>query len=88
MPIRVMPICTVDRNLPGSLASASAVVAPLRPAFSSPCSRGLRADTMASSDIAKTPFKATSARMMTRSAQGKGVGLWRGIVAMVVNYLL
>ena len=31
MPIRVMPICTVDRKRPGSLASASAVAAPRRP---------------------------------------------------------
>ena len=88
MPIRVMPICTVDRNLPGSLASRNAVAAPLRPAFSSPCKRGLRADTMASSDIAKIPFNATRARMMKRSAQGKGVGLGRGIVAMAVSDLL
>jgi hypothetical protein len=31
MPIRVMPICTVDRNLPGSAASFSATLAPLLP---------------------------------------------------------
>ena len=27
IPIRVMPICTVERNLPGSLASCSAILA-------------------------------------------------------------
>ena len=80
-----MPICTVDRNRPGSAASSSATLAPLRPAFSIACSRGRRADTMASSDMAKTPLSATSARMMTMSTQGKGVGAGGGIVAMVVS---
>jgi hypothetical protein len=34
--------------------------------------RALRAETIASSDIANTPFKATSARMIATSIQGKG----------------
>ena len=85
MPIKVMPICTVDRKRPGSAARSSATFAPLRPAFSMACRRGRRADTIASSDMAKMPLSATSARMMTMSTQGKGVGVGEGIVAMVVS---
>ena len=72
MPIRVMPIWTQDRNLPGSAASSSAARAPERPVRAIASSRALRDETTASSLIAKTPFNATSARMMTTSSQGKG----------------
>ena len=44
----------------------------------------LAVETTAISDIAKTPFSATSARMMMMSTQGKGVGVCGGIVAMAV----
>src|SRR3546814_771083 len=73
MPIRVIPICTADRNRPGSAARSSAVWAPRRPAFAIAFSRGFREETIASSDMAKTPFKVTSNKMMTTSNQGKGV---------------
>jgi hypothetical protein len=35
-------------------------------------SLGRREETIASSDMAKTPFSATSSRMMATSIQGKG----------------
>src|SRR3546814_20609053 len=73
MPIRVIPICTADRNRPGSAARSSAVWATRRPAFAIAFSRGFREETIASSDMAKTPFKVTSNKMMTTSNQGKGV---------------
>ena len=72
IPIRVMPICTVERKRPGSEARSSAVCAPRRPERAIAFSRGLREETTASSDIAKTPFRQTSRRMMTTSSQGKG----------------
>jgi hypothetical protein len=71
MPIRVMPIWTVDRNRPGSWERSSAVCAPFRPVFAIARSRGRREETIASSAIAKMPFSATSSRMMTTSSQGK-----------------
>src|SRR3546814_18522014 len=52
---------------------SSAVWAPRRPAFAIAFSRGFREETIASSDMAKTPFKVTSNKMMTTSNQGKGV---------------
>src|SRR5687768_4359185 len=73
MPIKVMPIWTADRKRPGSEPRRSAVCAPRRPAFAIALSRGLRDETIASSAIAKTPFKAMRPTMMTTSDQGKGV---------------
>ena len=55
-PISVMPICTVERNLPGSEASASARREPLTFFSTSAASRAGREDTMASSDIASRPL--------------------------------
>src|ERR1700754_3900955 len=72
MPISVMPIWTVDRNLPGSAASLIAVAAPLLPARANAASAAGGAETIASSDIEKTPFTATSTRMIATSIQGKG----------------
>ena len=67
-----MPICTVERKRPGSEARSSAVCAPRRPARAIAFSRGLRDETIASSDMANTPFSSTSSRMMSTSSQGKG----------------
>ena len=50
-PISVMPICTVERNLPGSEASASARREPVTPFSTRAASRAGRDETMASSDI-------------------------------------
>ena len=70
--IRVMPLWTVERKRPGSAASSSAVWAPRRPARAIAFSRGRRDETIASSDMASTPFRITSSRMMITSHQGKG----------------
>src|SRR3546814_14900359 len=73
MPIRVIPICTADRNRPGSAARSSAVWAPRRPAFAIAFSRGFREETIARPDMAKPQFKVTSNKLSTTSNQGKGV---------------
>ena len=77
MPTSVMPICTVERNLPGSAASASAAFAPALPCWAAERSRAVRAETMASSLMAKTPLSKISPAIMRRSVQGKGVTLLR-----------
>jgi hypothetical protein len=56
MPTSVMPIWTVDRKRPGSSASLRAARAPERPASAMVLSRGLRAETTASSESANTPL--------------------------------
>ena len=56
----VMPIWTLDRNRPGSSASRMAVSAPLLPLSASSFSRAGRAETMASSDIARRPLISVS----------------------------
>src|SRR5262245_27159878 len=63
-----MPICTVDRKRPGSAASASARLAPRRPSAASVLRRERRAETMASSDSANTPFKTTRDSTMATSS--------------------
>ena len=60
MPIRVMPICTVERKLVGSSARRMARAAPRLPARAITSSRARRAETMASSDMAKKPLTTTS----------------------------
>ena len=55
-PTSVMPICTVERNLPGSDASASARREPVMPFSTRAASRAGREETMASSDIASRPL--------------------------------
>jgi len=72
IPISVIPICTVDRNRPGSLASLSAHCAPPLPALASALSRASRADTIAISLIDSTPLSATRAMIRSRLNQGKG----------------
>ena len=62
-PISVMPICTVERNLPGSEASASARREPVTPFSTSAASRAGREETMASSDIESRPL--TTIRTVT-----------------------
>src|SRR4051812_48126001 len=52
----VMPICTVERNLPGSDASANARRDPLTPFSTKPARRAGREDTMANSDIERRPL--------------------------------
>ena len=58
IPTRVMPIWTVERNVPESSISFRAVRAPGRPFSAMALRRGRRAETMASSDRAKTPLRA------------------------------
>src|SRR5436305_1957744 len=70
--IRVMPIWIVERKRPGVEVSASAAAAPRWPAEAIACSRGLRAETIASSDIANSPLSETRARMIGISAHGNG----------------
>ncbi len=71
--IRVIPICTVERNLPGSAARASAVLALVEPSSARAFKRAVLAETIASSDMAKTPLSTISPAMINRSAQGNGV---------------
>src|SRR5690606_9849149 len=66
-PTAVMPIWTEERNRPGCSASRKAIRAP-RLLASSGFSRPGRAETTASSDIARTPFTTISARMTRTSA--------------------
>ena len=73
IPTKVIPICTVERNLPGSPASSSAVAAATLPPSALACRRVCLAETIASSDIAKTPLSTINPAMMIRSVQGKGV---------------
>ncbi|SNB08019.1 hypothetical protein FPC831_520008 [Flavobacterium psychrophilum] len=67
MPMRVIPICTVDRNLFGELAKSKAVFALVFPFFAADSSRFLRADINAISDIENTPFKRIKKKMMSIS---------------------
>ena len=55
-----MPTWMVDRKPEGSLASASAVSAPGLPSSASFCRRDFREETMAISDIARTPLSRIS----------------------------
>ena len=55
-PISVIPIWTVERNLPGSDASASARREPVTSFSTSAASRAGRDETMASSDIESRPL--------------------------------
>ena len=66
-PIRLMPICADDRNLPGSSASFSATAAPLLPSAAMTFSRAGRAETTASSDMDSSPFRRTRTMTMTIS---------------------
>src|SRR5829696_7784904 len=70
MPTRVMPIWTVERNRPGSSASLRAVLAPARPVSAIVFRRALRADTMASSDRANSPFSRIRRMAMPSSNTG------------------
>ena len=62
MPINVMPICTVERNRVGLSESSSATPAPLEPEAARCCRRALRAEMIASSDMAKNPFSKSKAK--------------------------
>ena len=70
--MRVMPLCTVDRKRPGSDASSRAHCAPPLPLFAMALSRASRAETIASSLIARTPFSRIKAKIRRTSIQGKG----------------
>ena len=48
--------------------------------------RGRREETIASSDMANTPFNATSSRMTSRSSQGNGDGGGRGDMGRGVEW--
>lgn len=56
MPIRVIPICTVDKNLLGSVESLRAAIAFGLPIFASFNNFDFRADMIAISDIENNPF--------------------------------
>ncbi len=77
MPTRVIPICTVERNLPGSAASASAVFAPLLPRSASSRRRAGRAETIAISDSEKTPLMQDQPRDDRQFIPGKGATIRR-----------
>ena len=62
-----MPNWTVDRNLPGSDASASARREPTTSRSTSACSRARREETMASSAIASKPLTRMRARTIASS---------------------
>ena len=76
MPIDVMPICTVDRNLVGFSCRSIAACAPGSPASTMTCSRALRLAVSAISDMAKAPFKrirkASRATSMRAARPGGG----------------
>ena len=72
IPISVIPVWTVDRKRPGSAARSSAHLAPLLPDLTIAFKRASRDETIASSLIDKTPLRAISARIRTRSSQGNG----------------
>ena len=72
IPTSVIPICTVERNLPGSEASRSAVSAPLLPSSAATFKRAVRAETIASSDIENTPLSRIKPAMIRTSDQGNG----------------
>src|SRR5690606_14049504 len=61
MPIKVIPICTVDKNLVGFSESSKADFAPLLPFFFAYSSLNLREETNDISDIEKTPLSNTNA---------------------------
>jgi len=73
IPTSVMPIYTVERNFPGSAASASATLAPLLPSSAATFKRAGRAETIASSDMENKPLSTTRPTMMKASGQGNGV---------------
>ena len=56
MPISVIPICTVDKNLSGLPDRSKAFCAALLPFFASVDRRDFRAEIMATSDIENTQF--------------------------------
>ena len=67
IPIRVIPICIVDKKRSGSLARRRAVFAVLLPFLAAVSKRLLRADTMAISDMDKMPFKKINPKIITIS---------------------
>ena len=69
MPISVMPIWIVDKNVSGLLANLRAVRAARLPVLESASRRDYRADTIAISDIDNKPFKRISPIIMTISIQ-------------------
>ena len=71
MPINVIPICMVDKNLSGSLASFKAVAADLFPRFISVSKRVFRAETKAISDIDSIPLNKIRPIIMTISIKYK-----------------
>ena len=64
IPIRVIPICTAERNLSGSEASFRAVLARLLPLSASAWRFDLRADTTAISDMENIPLSRIRKRIM------------------------
>jgi hypothetical protein len=69
-PTKVMPICTVERKRPGSVASASARREPMTWRSTSACNRARREDTIASSASANRPLRRISATTIARRGHG------------------
>ena len=68
IPMRVMPICTADRNLSGSDASFRARFAFLLPLSASVCRLDFLAEIRAISDMAKKPFSRIRRRIIKISS--------------------
>ena len=67
IPIRVMPICTVERNLSGLLASANASLALASPFCVCTSNLAFLADNKAISAIEKRPFKIIKPKIIKTS---------------------
>jgi hypothetical protein len=65
-----MPICTVDKKLLGEAISLKAALAFAFPSFAHCSRRTLRAETIASSDIEKTPLAIIS-KMMSKASKAR-----------------
>jgi hypothetical protein len=66
-PTKVMPICTVERKRPGSVANARARREPMTWRSTSACNRARREETIASSASASRPLRRISATTIANS---------------------
>jgi hypothetical protein len=70
IPIKVMPIWVVDKKLLGELISLKAALALAFPSFAHWSNRTLRAEIIASSDMAKIPL-AIMSKMMKKASKAR-----------------
>jgi hypothetical protein len=80
-----MPIWTVDKKLFGELISLKADLALAFPSFAHCSKRTLRAEIIASSDMANTPLANTS-RIMNKASKARG-GIFLGAERFYGNRL-